>query len=298
MSLATRCTACGTAFRVVQDQLKVSEGWVRCGRCDAVFNALEGLFDLERADPHDQLPASEPHVSRGLTVDPAAQPDDASESAPAAAVRRGIVRGPFPQEAESGDAQAALATGESLSWSHPQASLAAASSPTPEFLRQPSPDFRQSFARSQFGIWTVGTMLLLVLTAQVAHHFRDLISAHLASARPVMVAWCKSVGCAVGVLRGISDVAVESSTLTRAGGRDAFTLAVVLHNRGRMAVALPSLELSLTDPSGQLLARRVLDPGDFHGPPVIAAGAETALQITLASDSLRTVGYAVEIFYP
>ena len=52
MSLATRCTACGTVFRVVQDQLKVSEGWVRCGRCDEVFNALEGLFDLEREPAH------------------------------------------------------------------------------------------------------------------------------------------------------------------------------------------------------------------------------------------------------
>ena len=48
MSLATRCTSCGTAFRLVQDQLKVSEGWVRCGRCNEVFNALEGLFDLAR----------------------------------------------------------------------------------------------------------------------------------------------------------------------------------------------------------------------------------------------------------
>ena len=48
MSLATRCTSCGTAFRVVQDQLKISEGWVRCGQCNAVFNALEGLFDLGR----------------------------------------------------------------------------------------------------------------------------------------------------------------------------------------------------------------------------------------------------------
>lgn len=51
MSLATRCTACGTIFRVVQDQLKVSEGWVRCGRCQEVFNALESLFDLEREAP-------------------------------------------------------------------------------------------------------------------------------------------------------------------------------------------------------------------------------------------------------
>ena len=51
MSLATRCPSCGTVFRVVQDQLKVSEGWVRCGRCNEVFNALEGLFDLDRDAP-------------------------------------------------------------------------------------------------------------------------------------------------------------------------------------------------------------------------------------------------------
>lgn len=51
MSLATRCVSCGTVFRVVQDQLKVSEGWVRCGRCEHVFNALDNLFDLERDTP-------------------------------------------------------------------------------------------------------------------------------------------------------------------------------------------------------------------------------------------------------
>ena len=56
MSLATRCSACGTVFRVVQDQLKVSEGWVRCGRCNDVFNALESLFDLERDTPPEWSP--------------------------------------------------------------------------------------------------------------------------------------------------------------------------------------------------------------------------------------------------
>src|SRR5664279_4666769 len=56
MSLATRCTSCGTVFRVVQDQLKVSEGWVRCGHCNEVFNALETLFDLERDTPPEWSP--------------------------------------------------------------------------------------------------------------------------------------------------------------------------------------------------------------------------------------------------
>lgn len=65
MSLATRCTSCKTVFRVVQDQLKVSEGWVRCGRCGTVFNALQALFNLERdpaarwqGDPFEALSGS------------------------------------------------------------------------------------------------------------------------------------------------------------------------------------------------------------------------------------------------
>lgn len=82
MSLATRCTACGTIFRVVQDQLKVSEGWVRCGRCQEVFNALEGLFDLER-DPPPQRPqprAAEPAPPAAVAATPAGDEWDSTQS--------------------------------------------------------------------------------------------------------------------------------------------------------------------------------------------------------------------------
>lgn len=58
MSLATRCTSCGTVFRVVQDQLRVSSGWVRCGRCSEVFNAIESLVDLELDRPGEGASAS------------------------------------------------------------------------------------------------------------------------------------------------------------------------------------------------------------------------------------------------
>jgi predicted Zn finger-like uncharacterized protein len=91
MSLATRCTHCGTIFKVVQDQLKVSEGWVRCGRCHEVFNALEGLFDLEReapparvpqvpeASPPPQAPPAHPapHTPSAAMAEPAAATVDA-----------------------------------------------------------------------------------------------------------------------------------------------------------------------------------------------------------------------------
>jgi predicted Zn finger-like uncharacterized protein len=79
MSLATRCTACGTVFRVVQDQLKVSEGRVRCGRCGEVFNALEGLFDLEGTSGPTPLPVDD-EPPRAASRPPTSAP---RESAPA-----------------------------------------------------------------------------------------------------------------------------------------------------------------------------------------------------------------------
>jgi predicted Zn finger-like uncharacterized protein len=68
MSLATSCPSCGTVFRVVQDQLKISEGWVRCGHCQEVFNALEGLFDLARRDTNTQSGA--PDLATPATTNP------------------------------------------------------------------------------------------------------------------------------------------------------------------------------------------------------------------------------------
>jgi predicted Zn finger-like uncharacterized protein len=51
MNLATRCPSCATVFRVALEQLRVSEGWVRCGRCNGVFNAAEVLFDIDSGNP-------------------------------------------------------------------------------------------------------------------------------------------------------------------------------------------------------------------------------------------------------
>ncbi len=73
MSLATRCTHCGTIFKVVQDQLKASDGWVRCGRCNEVFNAMPALFDLDTESPPPRVSApTEPQPS---PPEPEAGPD-------------------------------------------------------------------------------------------------------------------------------------------------------------------------------------------------------------------------------
>ena len=87
MNLATRCTTCGTIFRVVQDQLRVSEGWVRCGRCAEVFDAREQLFDLERDSPPPWPPLSAPAEPAPVERRPA--PPAPTPSAPAHASHPG-----------------------------------------------------------------------------------------------------------------------------------------------------------------------------------------------------------------
>lgn len=74
MRLATRCPSCTTLFLVVPDQLRVSDGWVRCGRCGNVFNAGESLLDVDTGTPA-QLDLTRPP--------PAAPAPGSAPSAPA-----------------------------------------------------------------------------------------------------------------------------------------------------------------------------------------------------------------------
>ncbi len=79
MSLVTRCRACGTMFRVVQDQLRISDGWVRCGRCDTVFDALDIARPTSRRSRATQAAAASPPTdgaddpwTRAIDIDAAA----------------------------------------------------------------------------------------------------------------------------------------------------------------------------------------------------------------------------------
>jgi predicted Zn finger-like uncharacterized protein len=68
MSLVTRCTSCGTMFKVVADQLKISDGWVRCGQCATVFDAQSNLV----TEPFAQ--SSAPIVTPASSASPPATP--------------------------------------------------------------------------------------------------------------------------------------------------------------------------------------------------------------------------------
>lgn len=69
--MRTRCPRCATIFRVTPEQLRFRAGKVRCGHCQAVFNALDTLIE-ETAPPAPQV-AGTP-VSPPLTTPSASPP--------------------------------------------------------------------------------------------------------------------------------------------------------------------------------------------------------------------------------
>ncbi len=335
MSLATRCTSCGTVFRVVQDQLKVSEGWVRCGRCNEVFNAIEGLFDLERdAPPNWKPPAAPTPAPLAATVTAAfeaqAEPPDDDDVFQLSDGDRIHSRFFQPEQADVDQTPAqAVKARDRVDFADAQFNTALLSDGKPkpsaskgtgiarssvkearaklEAARRGPGFVQQAKQRERWRSPAMRVMLSLMLlllvgglVGQGAYHFRDLWAAQWPATRPLLAQGCVWLGCEIAAPRRIDDVTVESSSLSPASGGNGYRLAVVLRNRGALTLAMPWVDLRLTDSGEQLVARRALAPGDFRvSPAVLTPGNESNLQVLLSSsDPRRISGYTVEIFYP
>lgn len=299
MSLATRCIHCGTVFRVVEDQLKVSEGWVRCGRCSEVFNAVEGLFDLDREPPPEWSPPQRGEVNRPAGTPAPEAEADAYTRDPELVARLDaeLVASRFGGTGWGDDTPAA-APGTPRTPAAPQPADGEAPA-EPGFLRraQQQDHWRRSPRRAVLAATVL--VLLLLLGAQVAVHQRDWLAARVPALAPTLAAACGALGCTIGPPRRIDALVVESTALARTPAPDVFRLSVTLRNRETHALLLPSIDLALTDSSGGLVARRVLSPADFRvAAPVIAAGAEQTLSLPLTAGTGKVSGYTVEIFYP
>jgi hypothetical protein len=286
-----------------------------------VFNALDNLFDLEREAPPPWPGApgagqESPVASASAPTSPGAidlerdpllhhastQPastigdDSGAPSESATEHSTGFADARFPSSfmaselAPGAGADTAAAADENA---------AEPVEAAPEFVRRAEAKQRQQ-SRGARVAWSLAAVLLLFgFAAQATYHLRDWIAALWPQAQAPLEAMCAQAGCRIEPLRRIDSVAVESSGLTRVSGVDAYKLSVVLRNRSGIPVALPSVELALTDPQGQLVARRVLSPAELGATQhVLQPGSEAPLQVALVAADKRVLGYTVEIFYP
>lgn len=328
MSLATRCSACGTMFRVVQDQLRVSEGWVRCGRCDTVFNAMDVLVELDAEasePPADNVPSEEAFYARtALGADDGPHPladdhpspplprhtppvpvDEPAWEPPEAAKAHDDWPTALPDPPVPGEEPVhagLLRPGQEPAWVEPPHAVVAepVAAPTPGFVRRADRDARWASPAMRAALVGSALILLAILGLQAVYHFRDAVAARSAVADGLLRSACARWGCRVEAPRRIQDVSLEGSGLSRIPQQpQAVKLSINLRNRGSTDLVMPSVDLSLTDAQGQLIARRALTPADFRiDPPLIRRGAELPLELVLSTGERGISGYTVELFYP
>lgn len=340
MSLITRCPSCRTMFKVAQDQLKVSQGWVRCGQCEQVFDATahlvqeppalttplatppvgaavappaatsprpaaaapsqksweEEMVEAEFGDlqaqhdaPLDDLQletpdasawreprfAEEPHDLPPLQVaEPSARLDDVDFPAPSAPLPRGAAA---LGDSSSGTRQASSRPSFSAG---PTASQASSGDEGPEadtlsFMRRSR--WRHPAVRAM--LFLLCCALSLALLLQVARHERDRIAAREPALRPWLHVLCEQLDCTVEPLRQIESVVIDGSAFSKIRD-ELYQLNLTLRNKAPVDLALPAIELVLTDVQDQVLIRRVLLPQE------LGAGTGAAAQ----DDGLRTQG--------
>ena len=311
MSLATRCPACNTVFRVVQDQLRVSEGWVRCGRCAEVFDASQSLTDVDTGEPRRSAggaarPAvsSEPLAYREPTepeeyrlADPEPEPDDAADIPVAIAsdfsalehVSPPAAIAPLPSAGDAG--------------TDPRAEPG----DRPSFVVQAERAARWRHPRVRAALRVAALLGAAGLVAQVGFEYRDLMAARFPATRPLLEQACATLGCTVDAARVIESLAVESSGLVRVERSNIYRLQVALRNRAGIELALPALDLSLTDSQGRVIARKVVRASELGATQAtIGPGREMALQATLQTAAAAAgapapepiAGYTIDLFYP
>ncbi|MEG2632433.1 MAG: DUF3426 domain-containing protein, partial [Comamonas sp.] len=144
------------------------------------------------------------------------------------------------------------------------------------------------------------TVLLLGLAAQIALHERNALAARLPSLRPALQGLCALTGCTLTARQDISQVVIASSAFTRGAQADSYLLSLTIENQAGTELAMPAVELTLTDLQDQPVLRRVLLPADLQAPATLGAQAEWSVRIPLAvgATPTRIAGYRALVFYP
>ncbi len=251
--MQTTCPECRTTFRITQDHLGLRRGLVRCGQCNAVFNAYDTLLAELDAPPNSEIhqalaehrempeelagghaelepaPALAAFNEEGLASNAEFPMGSELESEPAAPDEPDawiLAQDVFPLQDEPlpNDAwepnPAIPPPADALPVATP--SLGPEPSPFVEtsesiLLAELPTRLRASRPRlplwKSLLLWMAAASLTLILFAQVAYFFRAELATAYPPARPVMTGLCGFLGCEVPLPRQLTREAIAASSL-------------------------------------------------------------------------------------
>jgi predicted Zn finger-like uncharacterized protein len=335
MSLLTRCPACTTVYRVVPDQLRISQGWVKCGQCGDIFDATQHLIQTATvpldvpAVPPPVVPDELADASHDLAPEGEGTQDETESEVPDVQPVEDTALEQDESSLQLADSEPALESDAALA--KPQQSGAdedvnlPSETPAEEPLEAlPSPltdsddrrdgfeqvSFMQRAAGSSFWqrravkalLWLFAIWLGVGLAGQGVVQERDRLAAWHPELKPVLQVMCQVLACSVGPLQQIESVAVDSAAFYTLGA-DRYRLSFTLKNSARMAVALPSIELTLTDALDQAVIRRVLSAAELAVDsdrlgPAAEWPVTMVLKVNPGAGMPKVVGYRLLAFYP
>jgi hypothetical protein len=146
--------------------------------------------------------------------------------------------------------------------------------------------------------WLVGTgVLVLALLMQCVVAQRNWLAAEEPALRPLLSVLCS---CEVTWPREPEAVLIESSSFTE-NPQGGYTVQLRLKNTQHHPVAMPALELTLTDLQDQVLVRRVFTADELSGKDHVQALRDVRSTLNFDLDdkvSQRVIGFRAFVFYP
>ena len=147
----------------------------------------------------------------------------------------------------------------------------------------------------------LGLVFLLALSLQMTLQERELIAARNPAMRTLLEQLCQPLGCTLDAPQRIEAVVIDSSSFLKARHDDAsYELQMAIKNNATFAVAMPALELTLTDAQDQTLLRRVLLRDELGAPAQLAPGAtwSASVPMQVMQGAAQVAGYRLLAFYP
>ena len=174
--------------------------------------------------------------------------------------------------------------------------------PTPlSFVRQAQ---RKAFWR-RTGVRVMLALLVFLLTLLLALQWAVMERDRLSATQPALTPWlqrlCQPLACTLQPWRHLEFVVLDSSALRRREP-GLYAFEAVIKNTSSQTLAVPALELSLTDASDAVLVRRVFLPTQWPEPALtLPPKSEWPLRLELALDGPDVnamTGFRALLFYP
>jgi len=309
---------------------------VKCGQCGDIFDATQHLIQTATAPeevPADPPPPVVPDVLADAAQDLVPQGEGPQDETDALAPEAQAAENSALEQAETSlqpaDSESEIDSDATLD-SPPQSGVDGdvnLTSETPaeeplEALPSPLTDgdergegFEQvSFMRRAAGssfwqhgavkvlLWLLAISLSVGLAGQWVVQERDRLAAWHPELKPVLQVLCQVLACSVGPLQQIESVAVDSAAFYTLGA-DRYRLSFTLKNSAHLAVALPSIELTLTDALDQAVIRRVLSAAELAVDsdrlgPAAEWPVAMVLKVNPGAGVPKVVGFRLLAFYP